>query len=218
MLPIEAVVAPKTNEAKVHSYHSFVSLQEDSNAGLLGPSIVYARGQMEPTMARYREFTLLYMIYNEADSWLSCQNRARLDSAGRGDHPGAGGPANDGGNGQSCEAAGQVPELWQGNETVWRPQLTNLQQAGHFPGAPHFPAMNGYIFANNPKFEACLNDEVIWYVNAFGSASHVFHMHGNGFSYHGFNEYAISLNDGVGKTLYMNATGKSSTAPSKNPP
>jgi len=45
------------------------------------------------------------------------------------------------------------------------------------------------------------------YVNAYGSASHVFHMHGNGFTYNGFKDYAVSLNDGVGKTLYMNATG-----------
>lgn len=200
-----------------------MSLEEDSNAGLLGPSIVYARGQMNSTMARYREFTLLYMIYNEGDSWLSCQNRARLESTGHGTNSGAHfgparpatrhatGPGNHQANDRSCEAAGQVAELWQGNETVWRPQLTNLQQAGHFPEAPHFPTMNGYIFSNNPRFEACLDDEVIWYVNAFGSASHVFHMHGNGFAYHGFSEYAISLNDGVGKTLYMNATSKPSS-------
>ena len=45
------------------------------------------------------------------------------------------------------------------------------------------------------------------YVNAYGGASHVFHMHGNGFKYHGFNEYAMSVNDGVGKTLYMDAVG-----------
>lgn len=32
-----------------------------------------------------------------------------------------------------------------------------------------------------------------------------FHMHGNGFAYQGFNQYAESINDGVGKTLYMKA-------------
>lgn len=65
--------------------------------------------------------------------------------------------------------------------------------------------MNGYIFANNPTFEMCLNDKVIWYAYAYGSASHVFHMHGNGVTYHGNNEFSVSLNDGVSKTLYMNA-------------
>lgn len=56
----------------------------------------------------------------------------------------------------------------------------------------------------------CLNDKVIWYVNAMGSASHVFHMHGNGFTYayNGVNTYATSLNAGIGKTLYMNATDR----------
>lgn len=32
-------------------------------------------------------------------------------------------------------------------------------------------------------------------------------MHGNGFTYEGTNQYAISINDGVGKTLYMDASG-----------
>lgn len=65
-----------------------------------------------------------------------------------------------------------------------------------------------YIFANNPTFNMCLNDKVIWYTNAYGSASHVFHLHGNGVEYHREKRYAVSLNDGVGKTLYMNATGQ----------
>lgn len=51
----------------------------------------------------------------------------------------------------------------------------------------------------------CVGDNVIWYVNAYGAASHVFHMHGHGVTYHGFDRYAVSLNDGVGKTLYMTA-------------
>ena len=88
-----------------------------------------------------------------------------------------------------------------------------------------FYTINGYIFSNNPTYEMCLNDKVIWYVNAYGGASHVFHLHGNGFAYNGINNYATSkslpnesassisltatsgLNDGVGKTLYTSATG-----------
>lgn len=66
--------------------------------------------------------------------------------------------------------------------------------------------MNGYIFSNNPTYEMCENDNVIWYVTAYGSASHVFHMHGNGITYEGINQYAVSINDGVGKTLIMSAT------------
>ena len=65
--------------------------------------------------------------------------------------------------------------------------------------------MNGYWFANNPVYEMCENDKVLWYVTAYGSASHVFHMHGNGFTYQGNNAYAIGLNDGNGKTLITTA-------------
>lgn len=34
------------------------------------------------------------------------------------------------------------------------------------------------------------------------------HMHGNGLAYDNFNEYAMSGNDGVGKTLYTTAVGE----------
>ncbi|KAI6875054.1 Cupredoxin [Hortaea werneckii] len=70
--------------SKVHSYHSYVAMQQDTNAGLIGPHITYGRGLMEQTMAEYREFTLLYMIYEESDSWLSAQNAERLNAGGNG--------------------------------------------------------------------------------------------------------------------------------------
>lgn len=59
-------------------------MQQDTNAGLIGPHITYGRGLMEQTMAEYREFTLLYMIYEESDSWLSAQNAERLNAGGGG--------------------------------------------------------------------------------------------------------------------------------------
>lgn len=55
-----------------------------------------------------------------------------------------------------------------------------------------FYTINGYIFANNPVYEMCLDDNVIWYLNAYGSMSHVFHMHGNSFMYGDGTYYAIS--------------------------
>merc|ERR1712113_1185002 len=76
---VPEIAGPNNNEpARVHSYHSYVALQQDSDAGLIGPQIVYAKGQMNHTMANYREFPLLYMIYTEADSWLSGKNKTRL--------------------------------------------------------------------------------------------------------------------------------------------
>jgi len=237
MVPENA--GPNNNEpARVHSYHSYVALQQDSNAGLIGPQIVYAQGQMNHTMANYREFPLLYMIYAEADSWLSGKNKARLTgsdisntkrqasndhgwqaSNGHGNHGDDGNNSNynnnnninDGTSSTNASGVGSFDisntnNLWSGNYTVWHPQLVNLKGAGQWSEAPPFHTMNGYVFSNNPPFEMCVGDNVIWYVNAYGAASHVFHMHGHGVTYHGFDRYAVSLNDGVGKTLYMNAS------------
>ncbi|KAI6842417.1 Cupredoxin [Hortaea werneckii] len=219
----------------VHSYHSYVALQQDSNAGLIGPQIVYAKGQMNHTMANYREFPLLYMIYHEADSWLSGKNKERLTGSDNGntkrqawgDHGwhasnnntnhgdnsnyDNNNNINDGASSTNASGVGSFDisntnNLWSGNYTVWHPQLVNLAGAGQWSEAPPFHTMNGYVFSNNPPFEMCVGDNVIWYVNAYGAASHVFHMHGHGITYHGFDRYAVSLNDGVGKTLYMNAT------------
>jgi FtsP/CotA-like multicopper oxidase with cupredoxin domain len=169
-----------------------VSLYEDANSGLIGPTIIYAPQKMKSTMAKYREFPLLYMIYSEAKSFLSGINHERQDSQYQ--YTG-------------IDINTQNPPS--GNSSVWRPELTNVLSAGQFSSAPSFHSMNGYMYANNPPFEMCLGDDVIWYVNAYGSASHVFHMHGNGFRYQGEAGYAISINDGVGKTLYMNAAGES---------
>ncbi|KAI7287602.1 Cupredoxin [Hortaea werneckii] len=167
MVPENA--GPNNNEpARVHSYHSYVALQQDSNAGLIGPQIVYAKGQMNHTMANYREFLLLYMIYHEADSWLSGKNKVRLTGSDNsntkrqawGDHP-SNNNTNRGDDGDninyddnnhisdgasSTNASGvgsfdisNTDNLWSGNYTVWHPQLVNMKGAGQFPEAPPFP-------------------------------------------------------------------------------
>jgi hypothetical protein len=56
------------------AYHSYISMQEDQNAGLIGSTIAYAAGKMEETMTSYREFVLVYMQYDESDSFLSQAN------------------------------------------------------------------------------------------------------------------------------------------------
>jgi hypothetical protein len=65
-------------KTQLHSYRSFVSLQEDTNAGLIGPTVIYARGGMNSTTASSREFPILYNTYDEDVSWLSSENKARL--------------------------------------------------------------------------------------------------------------------------------------------
>jgi hypothetical protein len=201
---VNSAAGPDDSEpARTHSYHSYVSLEQDSNAGLIGPTIIYPSGQMEKTMAEYREFPLLYMIYSESQSFLSNKNAAAL----KGKNSGGNWAHASGHSEPVAMVANLSASLPQGNYSIWHPQLVNLESAGQF-SAPPFFTMNGYIFANNPIFNMCLEDKVIWYVNAYGAASHVFHMHGNGFAYRGANDYAISINDGVGKTLVMDATGR----------
>ena len=200
----------------MHSYHSYVSMPEDQNAGLVGPQMTYQRGMMNHTMSTHREIPLLYMHMDEAKSFLAETNAHIL----RQGHP----PVNH--NSTHLTLSGMQHH---GNQSFWRPQLVNLASAQGFTDAPQFYSMNGWVFANNPTFEMCLNEKVIWYVygkctfifaqsprspltllvpTAYGSASHVFHMHGNGFQFHGVNKATQGLNDGNMAALYMNATGK----------
>jgi FtsP/CotA-like multicopper oxidase with cupredoxin domain len=148
---------------------------------------------MNTTMSTYREIPLLYMGYMESKSFLSGENARTLLPNHTASMSSFGMPSMD---------------LYASNSSIWRPQMTNLGLSGQFPGAPQFFSLNGYFFANNPTFEMCLGDKVIWYVNAFGGASHVFHMHGHSVVEQGQKAFAASLNDGNGHTLYMNATSR----------
>ncbi|KIW87323.1 uncharacterized protein Z519_11959 [Cladophialophora bantiana CBS 173.52] len=180
------------------AYHSYVSMQEDQNAGLIGSTIVYAPGMMNDTMARYREFVLVYMQYDESDSFMSQTNLELL----------AGTNISDSGTDLSLPA----PQLnhGYGNFSIWHPQEVNLRSSGQLSAtqAPTFSTLNGYVYANNAPFEVCVNDPTIWYVSAFGSNPHVFHMHGNGFVLNGNNYAAISINDGEMKTLHSSMTAE----------
>lgn len=111
---------------QAHSYHSYVDLDIDLNSGLLGPQIVYASGQMNATMLKYKEFSLLYMIYKEGQSFLSAANAQRLN----GNH--------------SAEAMSSkwgmldTEHLWSGDYSSWHPQLVNMNSSYRFSGAASF--------------------------------------------------------------------------------
>lgn len=145
--------------SKMHGYHSYVSEPQDVNSGLVGPQITYARGQMNQTMSEYREFPLLYMTFDESESTMAQVNAAKLKKG-------------------NASASSSSPDLgftadWPakyGNQSFWHPQLVNLMSADGFDDAPEFHAINGYIFGNNPPFEMCLNDKVVWYLQ--GKSSH----------------------------------------------
>lgn len=174
MIPDTA--APATGEdARTHAYHSYVSFEADLNAGLIGPQMVYHAGDMKRVMNTYREFPLLYMTYNETRSFLSGVNSnvTGVTNTSRG-----------------VQFKDTITGHHYGNQSVWQPQLANLLSS-HLINAPTFYALNGYIFSNNPVFDMCEGDKVIWYLYAMGSDTHVFHMHGNGFKVLGHNKAAI---------------------------
>lgn len=103
--------------ARIHSYHSYVSLYEDANAGLIGPTVIYAKGTMDAVMSEYREIPFLFMIYAESTSFLSGVNAERLTN-------------------QTIKE--DITQLYSANSSVWYPQELNIAGAEHFPSAPPF--------------------------------------------------------------------------------
>jgi FtsP/CotA-like multicopper oxidase with cupredoxin domain len=69
------------------------------------------------------------------------------------------------------------------------------------------PQINGYIYANNPPFEMCANDNVIWYLYDMGFDTHVFHMHGENARdpVTGATSATTTLNPGQMTTVLMTA-------------
>jgi manganese oxidase len=167
------------------AYHSYISMQEDQNAGLIGTTIVYAPGKMNATMQSYREFVLVYMQYEESNSFMSQTNLQMLAGGKNVSNAGGLSPSS-----MPMPTSGRG----YGNSSIWQPQLVNLMSANQLNAtqAPTFSTLNGFIYANNAPFEVCATDPTIWYVAAFGSNPHVFHMHGNGFALNGNNYAAIS--------------------------
>jgi len=190
----EASAPTQSDIVKFWAYHSYVSTPNDLNSGLVGPVIVYPRGKMNETIASHREFVLLYQNFDETMSFLAMENAQKWG----------------GKNATSSSSSSPMPALnmGYGNYSIWHPQITNMPTTMlSSTQAPTFHSLNGFSYANNKVFEMCLNDPVIWYVYAFGMASHVFHLHGNNFVYNGQYIASKSLNDGNMFALQMNASG-----------
>lgn len=180
------------SNSALRAYHNYVNLGADINAGLQGPTIIYASGKMNQTMATNRELIFLFNIYHERKSFLAGENAAAAGVSASATYSGP--------NPSSISGLG--------NHTLWHPQLTNTPSVSLSTSqAPNFHTINGYVFSNAPAFEMCQADGVIWYTYAFGSASHVFHLHGNNFQVEGQGRWAAShsLNDGDMVALTMTA-------------
>lgn len=124
--------------SKAWSYHSFVNMYADTNAGLMGPLIVYAPGAMNATMASYREFTLLYNVYTQTESFLAAANEQKY------------------GNGSQIPKEVQLAEQYAGNYSIWKPQLVNMPSVDlSSTQAPKLHSLNGYMYSNGEAFEMC---------------------------------------------------------------
>ncbi|KAG9946576.1 Cupredoxin, partial [Aureobasidium melanogenum] len=175
--------------SRLWSYHSFVNMPSDLSAGLSGPLIVYNSGEMNSTMSSHREFVVTTNTHFEAKSFMAGINakNAGVDTS-------------------KLQVTNQLVQPYSGNESFWVPQMANSPAVmlSNAQG-PIFYTMNGYVFGNGAPYEMCRNDPVIWYVMAFGGASHVFHLHGNNFQYNDIWLAAQSVNAGEMYTFNMNA-------------
>lgn len=167
-------------------------MYQDQDAGLSGPVIIYAPGKMNSTMAQNREFIVFYGDNQESNSFLALHNVQKylptIDSTG-------------------FNESYKYPTMLPGNESVWYPQLINDPNTPQITSsmASNFFPMNGYIFASNPAFEMCVNDNVIWYLWDMGFDTHVSHWHGNNVVNEGLVTPAVALNPGQMKTVTMTA-------------
>lgn len=175
--------------SKLYSYHSYVSMYQDQDAGLSGPVIVYEPGKMNSTMASNREFIVFYGDNQESNSFLALHNVEKY-------LPGV----------KVANESSTYPEPGPGNHSLWYPQLINTPKTNVTTDiAANFFPINGYIFANNPPFEMCVNDAAIWYLWDMGFDTHVAHWHGNNVYNNGLNTPAVPLNPGQMVTVNMTA-------------
>jgi len=96
-------------DSKMWAYHSYVSMYEDTDAGLSGPIIVYNQGKMAEVMANNREFVIFYGDNQESNSFLALHNVQKYLS------------------GALPEVANLTYEYPRAsmNETFWYPQMVN---------------------------------------------------------------------------------------------
>ncbi|KAL1302079.1 hypothetical protein AAFC00_002518 [Neodothiora populina] len=164
----EAQAPAPGQDSRLWSYHSYVNMPADVSAGLSGPMYIYRQGKIDSIMSSHREFLVTFNTHYESKSFLAGVNaeRAGLNLSSL----------------QKTNTLIGQPHV--GNESFWVPQLTDFppvsltQEQG-----PIFYSMNGYILSNGAPYEMCRDDPVVWYIMAYGEASHVFHMHGHNFKY-----------------------------------
>jgi len=100
------------HDSRILSYHPYVSMYQDQDAGSYGPVIIYNPGKMESVMQQNREFVLLYSDNQESNSFLALHNV----------HKYLPGMAS-----QIANLSDQYPHVSSGigNYSIWYPQFIN---------------------------------------------------------------------------------------------
>ncbi|KAK9364966.1 Cupredoxin [Lipomyces kononenkoae] len=174
-------------DSKLFSYHSYISMYQDQDAGLSGPVIVYNQGKMEEVMGSNREFVVLYSDNQEWNSFLALQNVAKYLPGFKGEN-----------------LTKEYPMPGPANESYWLPQMINTPKTNIDSSvAPNFFPMNGYVLANGPPFQMCLGDTAIFYLWNSGFDQHAVHWHGHNVLYNGRLTAVVPIAGGQMATTVM---------------
>ncbi|KAM8857385.1 coagulation factor V isoform 2-T2 [Synchiropus picturatus] len=73
-------VGPSSNESdcRTWAYYSGVNPEKDIHSGLIGPLLVCRKGTLDKQVTDMRDFTLLFMTFDESQSWYYDMNRERI--------------------------------------------------------------------------------------------------------------------------------------------
>ena len=187
--------------AKLDAYHSYVDFQADTNAGLIGPTYIYAKGNMTNAMSNTREFPFQFNVFDETLSFMAEVNAKY----------------------KNISAGSPMPVMlgsnFSGNQSFWMPQLTNMPTITlNATSAPQWYSVNGWVFANNPAFEMCQGEQATWGIYGYSGMSHgafpflsrylnamltiacphaAFHLHGHSVYDGQRNSVTVDIQDGV---------------------
>ncbi|XP_062258155.1 coagulation factor V [Platichthys flesus] len=82
-LPIEVGPKPGDTDCRTWAYYSGVNPERDIHTGLIGPLLVCREGTLSRNLPDLREFMLLFMTFDESQSWLFEKNHERMQRKSR---------------------------------------------------------------------------------------------------------------------------------------
>ncbi|XP_069568180.1 coagulation factor V [Brachyistius frenatus] len=82
---VSDMVGPKPEEShcRTWAYYSGVNPERDIHSGLIGPLLVCREGTLDRELPEMREFTLLFMTFDESQSWYYEKNREIMQRKSR---------------------------------------------------------------------------------------------------------------------------------------